>query len=51
MTSDVTFSETGFAFTHDGTHYEVHTAVGEGPARVMVEEVVPEPIDMEGEEE
>lgn len=40
-----------FEFTHEGTVYHVHTVVGAGPARVVVDEQnQPEP-DLEPQED
>lgn len=49
MTSDVTFSDSGFAFRCDGVLIDVHTEVGKGLARVVVTETLEqEEQDMEG---
>lgn len=51
MTSDVTFTETGFAFKCDGVRIDVHTEVGDDqPTRVVVQETHPEPISEEPSE-
>jgi hypothetical protein len=53
MTTEIVFSDDRFAFKQDGVTFLVRTEVGDGPARVVVEEVSgPQvPLEPEGDEE
>lgn len=51
MTTDIVFRDEEFSFTHDGVAYHVHTEVGNGPTRVVVDEARPEQPALEGIEE
>lgn len=52
MTTDIEFGDERFSFKQDGVTYFVCTEVGDGPARVVVQEVSgpPAPLEPEGDE-
>lgn len=50
MTDLITFTDEEFSFRLEGVAYHVHTEVGEGPTRVVVQELKPEPVDQEPSE-
>lgn len=52
MTTDIEFGDEKFAFKQDGVTFIVRSEVGDGPARVVVEELPgPQPaLEPEGDE-
>lgn len=50
MTDLIEFRDEEFSFRLDGIAFHVHTEVGDGPTRVVVEEMKPEPVDQEPSE-
>lgn len=51
MTDRIEFLDEEFSFRFDRTVFHVHTEVGDGPTRVVVEEINPEPVSQEPSDE